>query len=120
MSRRKGEITTAQVDRDYPHQVEIHADVCVGRARGHEIEQFIRPLSIAPIRGRRSFQKDGHWLRFAFVSAADADAFQREFGGRRLTVTTIRGRPPLDSFLNPADEAASRAGREGTFFELPY
>jgi hypothetical protein len=47
MSYRKGELTGRAVDRDYPHQVELPADLTTGR-NNNVAQEFCRDLSLAP------------------------------------------------------------------------
>jgi hypothetical protein len=91
MSRRRGEITKQAIDRDWPHQVEVIAAVCQGHQMDVVIE-FCRPLSVAPLCGRRVRLNEEEYLRYAFSNPADADAFQARFGGRRLTAAKVNGR----------------------------
>jgi hypothetical protein len=91
MSRRRGEVTKQAIDRDWPHQVEVIATVCQGRQMDVVLE-FCRPLSVAPLCGRRVRHSEEEYLRYAFSDPAHADAFQARFGGRRLTAAKVNGR----------------------------
>ncbi len=89
MSRRRGELTSRRIDRDWPHQVDIigslvslHYDAIHACGLG----------SMAPRGGRSSFQRDHSYCRFAFSDPADADAFQFRFGGRRVTIRRVKNR----------------------------
>jgi hypothetical protein len=82
MGRRKGELTTAQVDRDYPHQVALRSDKVAGR--NHEVVHgFCRDLSVAPRRGY--FRHDDlDYVVFCFREEHDAARFCAKFDGQRV------------------------------------
>jgi hypothetical protein len=89
MARRISEDASRQIDRDYPHQVAL-AIPRDGLARGAIgwmdrwclescRNRFAVPSSL-------SGEDTHHHLRWCFVDRADADAFQGQFGGERMTV----------------------------------
>lgn len=80
--RRKGELSPAAIDREWPHQVALPA--CASRKDGYKtIHEFCAKLSLCP-RGHAVFH-DGRWYNvYCFADAADADAFMRRFGGERF------------------------------------
>ncbi len=91
MSRRVGDISKNMIDRDWAHQVEVPAEICQGRQMDVVLD-FCRPLSIAPLGGRRQRINDREFLRYAFAKPEDAYAFQARFGGLRLTAEKVNGR----------------------------
>lgn len=61
MVYRKGELSKHQVDRGWPHQVEVHADVCAG-PNNSVVHDFCRGLSVCPRGGRGGWKEDGWYL----------------------------------------------------------
>jgi hypothetical protein len=77
--RRKGELSAARVDRDWPHQVVLKAKDCTGQ-NYTIIHKFCEDLSLCP-RGH-SYVDNDEWMRvFCFADKADAEKFKAEFGG---------------------------------------
>jgi hypothetical protein len=72
MVYRKGEITGATIDRDYPHQVALPADTV--QLHYWAIEDFCRGRSRAP-RGHSVFHDDQWWHVSCFADPDDAQAF---------------------------------------------
>ena len=101
MSQRRGEVTRQAIDRDWPHQVEVPATICMGHQYA-VVHDFCRGLSLAPRNGRSTRRDDADWLRFAFAKPDDADAFQAWFGGRRLTAAKSNGRWQYTFIPKPA------------------
>ena len=91
MSYRPGEITRQQIDRDWPHQVEVPAHITAGAAY-RSIHEFAESLSVAPRKGRSSYRDGVDYVRFAFSRTGDADAFQERYGGIRVTAIKRGGR----------------------------
>ena len=89
MTRRKGELTSAQVDRDYPFQVIMPASRCT-LAAGKAIDAFCKDLSLAP-RGHSVVRNDEWHHVFCFRLQADAERLMANFGGEWFDPTT-RGR----------------------------
>ena len=78
--RRKGELSAAMIDIEWPHQVAIEADRCSGR-NWPIVHEFCKPLSLAP-RGHTFLERD-RWMNvYCFRERAHADAFVARFGGR--------------------------------------
>jgi hypothetical protein len=79
MGRRKGEMTPNTRDREYPHQVAMTEDASGGE-NYEQVHTFANALSVAP-RGH-AFCRDGIWHTvFCFRERADAEKFQKQFGG---------------------------------------
>ena len=77
--RRKGELSAARIDRDWPHQIMLPYDQVNGQHH-KDIHAFCADLSLCP-RGH-SIMRDDQWHRvFCFVVKADAEKFQAQFGG---------------------------------------
>jgi hypothetical protein len=80
MSRRKGELSNAGIDRQWPHQVALKAPL--GK-RLPEILEFCRRRDAAP--RQPSFRRgDEDWVCIAFKDEADAQEFLSRFGGHPM------------------------------------
>jgi hypothetical protein len=82
MIYRKGELSSAMIDRDWPHQVALLASVSEGS--GYKIvHDFCQDLSLCP-RGH-AVNRDGlRYNVFCFAAAADAEKFMQRFGGEKF------------------------------------
>jgi hypothetical protein len=92
VTRRKGEITRADIGREWPHRVELPDEA----VRGKNCEPtwgLAKELGAAPY-PLSDFHDDRHFSIFHFKTSADAEAFHAWFGGRLLPVVdkTPRGR----------------------------
>jgi hypothetical protein len=72
VTRRTGEITPRQVDRDYPHQVEIAIPEGGLGTRLSAMDEFCRGLS------NMRYRRDG--VRFCFKTPDMAEAFRPGLG----------------------------------------
>jgi hypothetical protein len=107
MSRRKSEITGRMNERDFPHLVELELPPGGFRNKSQEFESFHRERGITIRRGCGRHEGEQFHLRFCFPDAATADAFQRRFGGARLTYSA--GTPRRRWWDDPADGRPCRA-----------
>jgi len=86
MVYRKGELSKAMMDRDWPHQVALPAMRC----HGHNyitICLFCEPLSLCP--RTHSFRRDDHDLMvFCFATRDHGEKFRDRFGGEFLDPAT--------------------------------
>ena len=79
MGRRKGEITSAAIDRDFPFQVALAADQVSGKS--FELIQIACvALSCAP-RNHSVRRDDRQYIVFCFATEIDAHGFKTMFGG---------------------------------------
>ena len=79
MVYRKGELSKATIDREWPHQVALPASRCTGR-NYVTIRLFCEGLSLCP-RGH-SFRRDSiDMIVFCFAERVHAEQFQARFGG---------------------------------------
>ncbi len=88
MTRRKGERSRRQIDREFPHQVQITVPpfgLGVTLDRMHELAADLGAGAYATRGGDRI--KDGpDTIRFCFADHGDAVDFQIVFGGLLLTL----------------------------------
>jgi hypothetical protein len=82
MTRRKGELSPAGIDRGWPHQVALPASA--SKDGGYKtIHDFCKNLSVCP-RGH-SVQYDGEWFHvYCFAEPNDAETFMQRFGGEKF------------------------------------
>ncbi|TKT79027.1 hypothetical protein [Aquamicrobium sp. LC103] len=101
MSKRKGELSTARIDREWPHQVAILDDLCC-RENYWILDAFCRARSASPrARSVIAIWPDGKLATFriyCFQERVHAQEFIKAFGGE-----------PFD----PSDRAK---GRKDTWF----
>ena len=101
MSRRKGELSSYQLDQRWPLQVTIRADLCTV-LQHTRIRAFCAGLSLAPL-GHTYVEDGAYWTVFCFAVLDHAEAFAAEFGGRMLA--------PEDRPRWPGRRAGKRGGR---------
>lgn len=79
--RRKGELSSADIDRGWPYQVVLPARLCEGGGCD-EIHDFCKDLTLCA-RGHAVY--DGEWFHvYCFSDPADAEKFKQRFGGERF------------------------------------
>jgi hypothetical protein len=82
MTNRKGELTSSQLDREYPHQIALPADQCTGDSgRGHR--EFCADLSLAP-RHHTVRREDRDYIVYCFADPTHATIFITKFGGEKF------------------------------------
>ncbi len=89
MVYRKGELTSAGIDRGWPHQVALLASFAVGR-QYMILHRFCNGLSVCP-RHQHYRKDDIEFVVYCFKELSDAQLFQMHFGGEMMTAET---RPP--------------------------
>jgi hypothetical protein len=78
MRRHKGELTPAAIDRGWPHQVALRAEIT--QASFREIEMFCADLSKCP-REPAVFHDGGWWNVYCFAETDHAARFMTRWGG---------------------------------------
>jgi len=82
VSRRKGELSPAAIDRGWLYQVALRAEECRG-THYRTLHAFCLGLSLCP-RGHSVRYKDEWWHAFCFAEKAHAEAFCDRFGGEHF------------------------------------
>jgi hypothetical protein len=90
MSRRKGELTTAKLERDWPHHVALPAEKVRGLANSETVRGFAKTLSVAPLTYLVRRGDAAAFVIFCFKTPEDAQVFAERFGGERLAVNLRR------------------------------
>jgi hypothetical protein len=76
---RKGELSKGMIDRGWPHQVALQADMCTG-ANWPLIHEFCKGRSLCP-RGHFFYRDAVGFNVFCFAKREDADLFCSRFDG---------------------------------------
>ena len=79
MVRRKGELSKARIDSDWPYQIALPIEAAGGR-NTIIIQRFCHDLSICP-RHKRYLIDSHEFIVHCFATRADAEFFQTYFGG---------------------------------------
>lgn len=98
MTRRKGELTPAGIDRGWPHQVAMPYEQCTGK--NYEAPHaFCRGLSLCS-RNHQVLHDGQQYLVFCFADLEDAVQLREAFGGFPFYPEDRKGRnwnrPPGD------------------------
>lgn len=95
MDRRKGEISSARIDREFPYQVALSESQTMG-SNYETVHGFCRGLSAAPRTQHVIRVGPGrpveHWNVFCFAVKAEADAFAVVFDGVPFDPKRDRGK----------------------------
>jgi hypothetical protein len=84
MTRRKGEITRARLQREWPHHVVLSTDKVRGLDKSAMVRGFADTLSVAPLTYHMC-RDHSEFVVFCFAKPEDAEAFCARFGGEPET-----------------------------------
>jgi len=90
MGRRKGELSSATIDREFPHQVIVLAIAVAGNEGGARLAAALEGLSVCG-RHHSVFKDDESHFVYCFADKAHADLFRDRFGGEPFDPSS-RGR----------------------------
>ena len=90
VGKRKGELSSNQIDTEFPHQVMVPASSVAGVEGGKRLDEVLRGLNVC---GRHhSLVKDDEWqIVYCFADKADADRFLEAWPGEHFDPSS-RGR----------------------------
>jgi hypothetical protein len=93
MIRRKGEITRADLECDWPHHVALPAEKVFGLTNSELVRSVAASLSTTPL--TYTLRRDDlRFVVFCFSKSENAEAFAKRFCGERLPVTQCRSAAP--------------------------
>jgi len=84
----KGQIKTTEIERRYPHIVELLVPLKGFGTTVNDMHDWHSIRGIQTQRGSGRYHKGRHYVRWCFVGSEDAKAFQYEFGGELIRPST--------------------------------
>ena len=88
MARYKGRTNTKEIERRYPHIVELMVPLNGFGKTLKDMHAWHATRGIQTQRGRGRYHEGRHYVRWCFGSSEDAKAFQEEFGGKLIRPST--------------------------------
>ena len=105
MVYRKGELTKARINRDWPHQLALPVEVATGK-NYTILDRFCRGLSVCP--RQQHYWRDGvEHIAYCFRERSDAEYVQVYFGGESVDPNDL-GRWSRLNRHHPSTVAARR------------
>jgi hypothetical protein len=105
MVYRKGELTKARINRDWPHQLALPVDLATGK-NYTILDRFCRGLSVCP--RHQHYWRDGvEHIAYCFRERSDAEYVQVYFGGESVDPNDL-GRWSRLNRHHPSTVAARR------------
>jgi hypothetical protein len=90
MIRGRGQSPRRMVDRDFPHQVLVSADLVRGLIL-NKVDHFHTQMGI-PMKSHLIRRDDFWWTIYCFANRRHADAFHLIFGGELFEARSPKGR----------------------------
>jgi hypothetical protein len=110
MVYRKGELSKATIDRDWPHQVALSTDFV--SANHAVIHDFCRAEQLSLCARGHHFQRDDRWhICFCFAEREHSQLFQHRFGGEFIDPANRPKWPGSRGHTNISAEERNRNGR---------
>lgn len=81
MSRRKGELTPAEIDRTHPHQIALLAELSLGKLGAEQAAFCHGNRLLICARGHQVTYEDRHYNVHCFATRPHAEKFMEKFGG---------------------------------------
>ena len=88
MAAYKGRINTKEIERLYPHIVELMVPLKGFGPKLHDMHAWHTTRGIQIQRGSGRYHDGRHYVRWCFGGPEDAKAFQAEFGGELIRPST--------------------------------
>ena len=90
MARYKGRSSTKEIERHYPHIVELMVPPNGFGNFLNAMHEWHSTRGIETQSGSGSYYKGRHYVRWCFANPDDATAFQAEFGGELISHSHLR------------------------------
>ena len=88
MAGYKGQIKTTEIERRYPHIVELMVPLNGFGTRLNDMHRWHSTQRIQSQRGSGRYHDGRHYVRWCFADPEDAKAFQKEFSGELIRPST--------------------------------
>jgi hypothetical protein len=84
----RGQIKTSEIERRYPHIIELMVPPNGFGTRLNRMHDWHSTRGIQSQRGSGRYHDERHFVRFCFADPEEAKAFQEEFGGELIRPST--------------------------------